>query len=103
MLLLHDMHHHDCVGLHVRLGGTWKETQFYRVKRLYFNTVYHYHVCMLDVPGTFFNATHQVKAIKIEISEANPLGESVDCSFPFHSTQRILPLNSGILFERATS
>jgi hypothetical protein len=58
---------------------------------------------MLDVPGTFFNATHQVKAIKIEISEANPLGESVDCSFPFHSTQRILPLNSGILFERATS
>ena len=28
---------------------------------------------LLDVPGTFFNATHQVKAIAIAISKANPL------------------------------
>ena len=30
---------------------------------------------VLDVPGTFFNATHQVKAIVIGVSEANPLAE----------------------------
>ena len=28
-----------------------------------------------NVPGTFFNATHQVKAIAIGVSEANPLVE----------------------------
>ena len=28
-----------------------------------------------NVPGTFFNATHQVKAIAIGVSEVNPLGE----------------------------
>ena len=39
----------------------------------YFYTVYH--VYMLDVPGTFFNATHQVKAIAIEISEDNTLAK----------------------------
>ena len=49
----------------------------------------------------FLYATHQVKAIAIGISEANPLAELVDCSTPLHST-RILPLNSGIILERAT-
>ena len=29
----------------------------------------------LNVPGTFFNATHQVKAIAIAVSEVNPLVE----------------------------
>ena len=29
----------------------------------------------LNVPGTFFNATHQVKAIAIGISEDDPLVE----------------------------
>ena len=48
----------------------------------YFNTVYH--VYMLDVPGTFFNATHQVKAIAIGVSEANPLVELTDCSNSVH-------------------
>ena len=28
-----------------------------------------------NVPGTFFNATHQVKAIAIGVSEVNPLVE----------------------------
>jgi hypothetical protein len=28
-----------------------------------------------NVPGTFFNATHQVKAIAIAVSEVNPLVE----------------------------
>ena len=46
----------------------------------------------LNVPGTFFNATHQVKAIAIGVSEANPLVE-IDwllsvyiytCSFPIY-------------------
>ena len=32
-----------------------------------------------NVPGTFFNATHQVKAIAIGVSKANPLVKSVDC------------------------
>ena len=40
-----------------------------------------------NVPGTFFNATHQVKAIAIGVSEANPLGEFVDCCSPLHSTR----------------
>ena len=44
-----------------------------------------------NVPGTFFNATHQVKAIAIAVSEVNPLGKSVDYSTPLHST-RILTL-----------
>ena len=39
----------------------------------YFYTVYH--VYMLDVPGTFSNAAHQVKAIAIAVSEDNPLVE----------------------------
>ena len=43
-----------------------------------------YHLCAALVPGTFFNATHQVKAIAIGVSEANPLGELVDCCFPQH-------------------
>jgi hypothetical protein len=30
---------------------------------------------VLDVPGTFFNATHQVRAIVIGVSKANPLAE----------------------------
>ena len=42
-----------------------------------------------------------MKAIAIGVVEANPLGLTVDCSFPLHST-RILNLNSGILFERPT-
>ena len=40
-----------------------------------------------NVPGTFFNATHHVKAIAIGVSEANPLGKSVDYSTPLHSTR----------------
>ena len=43
-----------------------------------------HHVYMLDVPGTFFNATHQVKAIAIEISEVNPLVEIGDCCSCVH-------------------
>ena len=39
-----------------------------------------------NVPGTFFNATHQVKAIAIGISEADPMGEISNCSSPLHST-----------------
>ena len=42
----------------------------------------HYIRCMMraalflkNVPGTFFNATHQVKAIAIGVSKANPLVE----------------------------
>ena len=42
-----------------------------------------------------------MKAIAIGVVEANPLGLTVDCSFPLHST-RILTLNSGILCERST-
>ena len=53
-----------------------------------------------NVPGTFFNTTHQVKAIAIGVSVVNPLGELVDCCSPLHST-RVLPLNSRILFEIA--
>ena len=37
-----------------------------------------------NVPGTFFNATHQVKAIAIGVSEANPLGELTECSTSVH-------------------
>ena len=37
-----------------------------------------------NVPGTFFNARHQVKAIAIGVVEANPLGELVDCSSSVH-------------------
>ena len=44
---------------------------------------------------------HQVKAIAIGVSEANPLGESVDCSIPLHST-RILTLFLTLYFKRAT-
>ena len=40
-----------------------------------------------NVPGTFFNATHQVKAIAIGVSKVNPLGELVNCSSPLHSTR----------------
>ena len=29
----------------------------------------------INVPGTFFNATHHVKAIAIVVSEVNPLVE----------------------------
>ena len=48
----------------------------------YFNTVYHVRAVL--VPGTFFNATHQVKAIAIGVSKVNPLGESVDCCSCVH-------------------
>jgi hypothetical protein len=48
---------------------------------------------MLDVPGTFFNATHQVKAIAIAVSEVNPLVEIVRLLQCFTST-RVLPFNS---------
>ena len=54
-----------------------------------------------NVPGTFFNARHQVKAIAIGVVEANTLGLTVDCSFPLHST-RIVTLNFGILCEKPT-
>ena len=54
-----------------------------------------------NVPGTFFNATHQVKAIAIGVSEVNPLGESVDCSSPLHST-RVLNQFIGLYFKRDT-
>ena len=37
-----------------------------------------------NVPGTFFNATHQVKAIAIGVSEANPLVEIGDCCSCVH-------------------
>ena len=30
---------------------------------------------LLDVPDNFFNATHQVKAVAIGVSEANPLAK----------------------------
>ena len=36
------------------------------------------------VPGTFFNATHHVKAIAIGVSEANPLVEIGDCCSGVH-------------------
>ena len=54
-----------------------------------YNTVYHvtFASFLLDVPGTFSNATHQVKAIAIGVSEANPLVKSIDCSTPLHSTR----------------
>ena len=32
-----------------------------------------------NVPGTFFNATHHVKAIAIAVSEVSLLVETVDC------------------------
>ena len=42
----------------------------------------HYIRCMMraalflkNVPGTFFNATHQVKAIAIAVAKDNPVGE----------------------------
>ena len=54
----------------------------------YFKTVYHESSALfLNVPGTFVNATHQVKAIAIGIFKANPLAESVDCSFPVESVR----------------
>ena len=37
-----------------------------------------------NVPGTFFNATHQVKAIAIAVSEVNPLVEIGDCCSCVH-------------------
>ena len=37
-----------------------------------------------NVPGTFFNARHQVKAIAIGVSEVNPLVEIGDCSSPLN-------------------
>ena len=37
-----------------------------------------------NVPGTFFNATHQERAIAIGIVEVNPLGELTDCSTSVH-------------------
>ena len=54
------------------------------------------------VPDTFFNATHQAKAIVIGVSEVNPLGESVDCSTPLHST-RILNQFIGLYFLKEIS
>jgi hypothetical protein len=54
-----------------------------------------------NVPGTFFNATHQVKAIAIGVSKANPLVKSIDCSTPLHST-RVLYQFIGLYFERYT-
>ena len=54
-----------------------------------------------NVPGTFFNSTHQVKAVAIGIVEVNPLGELTDCSTPRHST-RTLTLCIALYFKRAT-
>ena len=54
-----------------------------------------------NVPGTFFNATHQVKAIAIGIVEVNPLGELFDCSTPLHSTC-VLNQFIGFYFKRDT-
>ena len=68
----------------------------------------HYTWCIMrvvlffkNVPGTFFNATHQVKAIAIAVSEVKPSGLTVDCSTPLHST-RILNQFIRILCERPT-
>ena len=37
-----------------------------------------------NIPGTFFNARHQVKAIAIGVSEVNPLVEIGDCCSCVH-------------------
>ena len=68
-----------------------------------FNTVYdgaRALFCSLqsNVPGTFFNATHQLKVIAIGISEANPLAESIDCCFPLH-LQVFFPKKQKIRFK----
>ena len=42
----------------------------------YTYTAYHESSALFkNIPGTFFNATHQVKAIAIGVSEVNPLVE----------------------------
>ena len=59
---------------------------FFRVLTGIYNTVY----CLasslffLNVPGTIFNARHQVKAIAIGVSEVNPLVEIGDCCSCVH-------------------
>ena len=49
------------------------------------HTVYHESSALFkNVPGTFFNARHQVKAIAIAVSEVNPLVEIGDCCSCVH-------------------
>ena len=49
---------------------------------LCFSVLAPYDTYVANVPVTFFNATHQVKAITIGISNDNPMAELVDCSDP---------------------